>query len=246
LNGGSDILTFRTSYPTLGRSFEALMGNDEFSKFDSLLDIIPPPEYDSLIYSYTSLQGLYPTNCLSSPWTDCVLTSNFFQFSFASRQKVGTGGLPKCKYKPVDQKVQPVPTYMPDPQAQEFKDIPPPVLTILPVHPINYRQLDFGKRVTLERLETMLKTIEKGVLMEDEINLMAFVIVKRESAFAFNYAEKGFFSQEYFPDYEIPTIEHIPWQSKPIPIPKSLYNDVIAIVRDNEVAGRFEPTTSSY
>ncbi|KAJ3739859.1 hypothetical protein DFH05DRAFT_1406424 [Lentinula detonsa] len=92
----------------------------------------------------------------------------------------------------------------------------------------------------------MLKSIEASSLSKQEIDLIAWVVVQREYAFAFNHAEKGSFSREYFPDYEIPTIEHVPWQSKPIPIPKAIYDDVVAVIRDNEAAGRFEPTTSSY
>ncbi|KAJ3745974.1 hypothetical protein DFH05DRAFT_1395337, partial [Lentinula detonsa] len=65
-------------------------------------------------------------------------------------------------------------------------------------------------------------------------------------AFAWSYSEKGYFSRDYYPDYEIPVIEHIPWQSRPIPIPKAIEADVIATIRDNEAAGHFEPTTSSY
>lgn len=145
----------------------------------------------------------------------------------------------------MDRKVRPVPTYFPDPRAQEFKEIPPAVLLELPTHPSNYHNLDFSGRVTLERLEGMLDSIEPGALTPDETNLIAFVVVKRGKAFAWNYAEKGYFSREYYPDYEIPTIEHVPWQANPIKIPNAIY-DVIAVIQDNEAAGRFEPTTSSY
>ncbi|KAF8222968.1 hypothetical protein L208DRAFT_1319568, partial [Tricholoma matsutake] len=41
----------------------------------------------------------------------------------------------KCKYKPVDRKVWPVPTYMPDPAGQVFKTITIPELTPLPLNP---------------------------------------------------------------------------------------------------------------
>ncbi|KAH7870539.1 uncharacterized protein C8R40DRAFT_1056681, partial [Lentinula edodes] len=92
----------------------------------------------------------------------------------------------------------------------------------------------------------MLRKIPLGTLTEDETNLIAFIVVNRGKAFAWNWAEKGFFSRDYYPDYEIPTIEHIPWQSRPIPIPKAILGDVISVIKDNEEAGRFEPTTSSY
>ncbi|KAJ3804955.1 hypothetical protein F5876DRAFT_28548, partial [Lentinula aff. lateritia] len=79
-------------------------------------------------------------------------------------------------------------------------------------------------------------------LTEDETSLIAFIVVNRGKAFAWNWAEKGFFSRDYYPDYEIPTIEHIPWQSRPIPIPKAILGDVISVIKNNEEAGCFEPT----
>ncbi|THU79043.1 hypothetical protein K435DRAFT_811034 [Dendrothele bispora CBS 962.96] len=96
----------------------------------------------------------------------------------------------KRRYKPVDRKHRPVPTYMPNPEAQQFKRIPPPTPLKLPTRPIPYKQLKFGKRVTLECLEAMLAKIEPGILTPQEIDLLAFVVVSREEAFAFCYAEK--------------------------------------------------------
>lgn len=115
---------------------------------------------------------------------------------------------------------------MPNPEAQFFREIPPPKLTDLPTHPVDYRGLKFGSRVTLARLESMLAKIEPGILSKSETDLLAFVAVTREQAFAFQYSEKGCFSREYYPDYEIPTIEHTPWQRPPIRIPAAIIDDV--------------------
>jgi hypothetical protein len=98
----------------------------------------------------------------------------------------------------------------------------------------------------MDRLESMLAKIEPGILSTAETNLLAFIAVTRESAFAFQYSEKGSFSREYYPDYEFPTIEHVPWQHKPIPIPIALLEEVRKVIIDNEKGGRFEPTVSSY
>ncbi|KAJ6460630.1 hypothetical protein C8R45DRAFT_771142, partial [Mycena sanguinolenta] len=149
-------------------------------------------------------------------------------------------------YKPVDRKVRPVPTNQPDSQAALFRPIPRCIPTDLPTHPPDYKSLNFGKRVTLERLEAMLAKIEPNILTSEEVNLLAYVAVTRESAFAFEYSEKGSFSREYYPDYVFPTIEHIPWQRKPIPIPLAIIDDVRKVILDNEKGGRFEPTVSSY
>lgn len=92
----------------------------------------------------------------------------------------------------------------------------------------------------------MLHKLSPCSLSQEEINLIAFVVVNRGMAFAWNYSEKGYFSREYYPDYEIPTIEHVPWQSQHIPPPRAIHDEVVATIRDNKAAGRFEPTTSSY
>lgn len=76
----------------------------------------------------------------------------------------------------------------------------------------------------------MLHKLLPGILSKEEINLLAFVVVNRGKAFAWSYAEKGYFSRDYYPDYEIPTIEHVPWQSKSIPPPKAIHNEVVATI----------------
>jgi hypothetical protein len=58
--------------------------------------------------------------------------------------------------------------------------------------------------------------------------------------------ERGFFSREYFPDYEIPIIEHTPWQDPPIRIPKAIEAEVRRLLEQQIAAGKFEPCTASY
>ncbi|THU77127.1 hypothetical protein K435DRAFT_576302, partial [Dendrothele bispora CBS 962.96] len=149
-------------------------------------------------------------------------------------------------YKPVHRKYRPVPTYMPDPIAQQFKKIPPPIPLDLPKKPIPWREIPYGTRVTLERMQMMLENIEPGILNEEETNLLCYVVHKREQAFAFQFAEKGFFDRKYYPDYEIPVIEHTPWQRPPIRVPNAILEEVKGEIRTQELAGRFEPTVSSY
>ncbi|KAJ7247154.1 hypothetical protein B0H12DRAFT_1304696 [Mycena haematopus] len=174
-----------------------LMGNAEFSDFDSLVLLNPNPSFDFMIRSYINGTNCDPRSVIPTPWTSRALAD--LPLSALATKK---------KYKPVHRKVRPVPTYMPNPEAQFFREIPPPNLTDLPLHPRNYRELPFGSRVTLPRLESMLARIAPGTLTKQETDLLAFVVVARESAFAFDYSEKGCFSREYYPDYEIPTIEH--------------------------------------
>ncbi|RDX44194.1 hypothetical protein OH76DRAFT_1360014, partial [Lentinus brumalis] len=100
--------------------------------------------------------------------------------------------------------------------------------------------------MTPEHLEGLLKTIEPGLLTPEEVDLLAFVVHSRARAFAWEYAEKGFFDPRYFPDYKIPFVEHIPWQVPPIPLPLAIRDAVRDEVRRFEALGRFEPSTASY
>jgi len=54
------------------------------------------------------------------------------------------------------------------------------------------------------------------------------------------------FSQEYYPDYEIPVIEHIPWFKPPIHVPKAIEADVQKILEDQKAAGKYKVSTASY
>ncbi|ESK81071.1 polyprotein [Moniliophthora roreri MCA 2997] len=160
---------------------------------------MPDGVYDTMIYDYIHVTGINPDLIPSSPWVDCALQRH----NNAAVPKLSISGLPKWKYKP-------------------FKEIPPSVSTILPTHPAPYSSLQFTKQITKEHLDLMLSKIEPGTLSSAETDLLAFVVLEQQSAFAFNYSEKGIFHPEYYPDYKIPTIEHVPWQKPPIPVPLAI------------------------
>ena len=229
----------------IGRSLECLIGNVLYSDFDSLLYTTPSSTYDSLLMSYTLATGTTFDSVVSTLWTDRVFSSSNYSTNSTGKSECSPLSTKK-RYKPVHRKFRPVPTYMPNPEAQEFLPIPPPSPTLLPTHPPPIHSLSFGNRVTKDRLFEMMLKIEPGLLTEAETNLIAFVIVSREQVFAFDYAEKGMFSRNYYPDYEIPTIEHTPWQRKPIFMPQAIIDEVKKIIREQEEAGRFKPMTSSY
>jgi len=63
---------------------------------------------------------------------------------------------------------------------------------------------------------------------------------------AFEDSERGTFSNEFFPDYEIPVIEHVPWVQSPIRIPKSIEDTVRQMLLEQKEAGKYEYSTVSY
>lgn len=206
--------------PRLGRILYLLSG--DFSSGFSLDDLLlaarlsPPETFDSLLGLVISATA--SEKPLLSPWTSRVCAS--------LTASVSAGKF----YKPVARKVRPVPTYMPNPTAQTFKPIILPSLPLLPIHPPPRSTITPTTRLSSERLDSIMTTVPEGFLTNEELDLLAFVINLRQNAIAWVDSERGTFSAEYFPDYEIPVIEHVPWQRPPMKIPKALEDKVRALL----------------
>ncbi|KAF8916924.1 hypothetical protein CPB85DRAFT_1483376 [Mucidula mucida] len=204
----------------------------------------PPKHFDSLIHNYIHSSGIDPNHIPSTRWTDRALhtygANPANQISQPRPKKTGR------HFKPVARKYRPVPSYMPDPAAQVFKDIPKRPPNPIPLDPPPIDSLDFSGRITRERLDLLVSKIPPDTLTPKEMRAMAYVVMLHPNAFAFDYSEKGEFSPEYYPDYEIPVIEHTPWQRPPIFIPIALRDHVRDEIQRLEQAGKFEPSVASY
>ncbi|KAF8222967.1 hypothetical protein L208DRAFT_1319487 [Tricholoma matsutake] len=88
--------------------------------------------------------------------------------------------------------------------------------------------------------------VPKDFLSEQEIDLLVYVLSSCEKALTFCNAEQGMFSQEYFPDYEIPVIEHTPWAQPPICVPKAIESTVQQMLEEQKAAGKYEYSMASY
>src|SRR5258705_10620883 len=54
------------------------------------------------------------------------------------------------------------------------------------------------------------------------------------------------FSQDYYPDYVIRTVPHMPWLRKPIRLPQSRREEVIRIMKEQMESGKYKPSCASY
>ena len=209
------------------------MGTYGFDFPSFVPDLEPPIAYDSLLQNIAHCSPR-TSRPLLTPWTRRALTyeSNPLQT--------------RTKYKTVDKKVRPVPTYMPNPAGQVFLPVTIPSLPPLPLDPPFRLNFMPTRRLTLERLEKILASVPKGFLRPREIDLLIFVLQTRQQALAFEDAERGTFSDKYFPDYEIPVIEHVPWVQAPIRIPKSIEDTVRQMLLEQKAAGKYEYSTASY
>ena len=134
-----------------------------------------------------------------------------------------TSNLPlsSTAYKKVEKKIRPVPTTLPEefrivrrPHPDPLKDKP-----TLPIHPPEFKP---GKRFTQARKDA-LDIDPHGFLWPEERKLSYEFIRLHEHCFAWEESEKGVFSSKYFDPILIPTIEHIPWAHRNIPIAPGHY-----------------------
>ncbi|KAF9800795.1 hypothetical protein IEO21_10295 [Rhodonia placenta] len=102
------------------------------------------------------------------------------------------------------------------------------------------------ERLTQDRLNTIIDTVPEGFLTSAELDLMVYIVDNCQQAIAWSDSERGTFSREYFPDYEMPVIEHTPWVRAPIPVPRAIEGKVREMLRKQMEAGKYEYSSASY
>ena len=125
------------------------------------------------------------------------------------------------RYKPVDRKIRPVATTLPEAARPKcwFPEDPLKSLPFMSTNPVQIAT--YGWRLTKDWWEA-LKLAENGFLWDEEIKLAFEVLKNNEEALAWDDSEKGRFRDDYFDPIVIPTIEHEPWALRNIPIPHGL------------------------
>lgn len=112
----------------------------------------------------------------------------------------------------------------------------------LPYHPPDFVP---AGRFTQERLDAM-DIDPDHFLTPTELKLAITMISQQIEAVGWGEMEKGVLKEEFFDPVLIPTIEHVPWVLRNIPIPPGCFDDVVAIVKDKIASGTYERSNSSY
>ena len=151
-----------------------------------------------------------------------------------------------AKYKPVAKKVIPVSTYdlntvIPKYMPLELKELP-----LLMTNPWKMEDIVFTERLTKECIKIIIGNIPNGFLNKAELELILDVIFEFENAFAFTHSERGTFNMKYYPEYTMRTVPHVPWQIKPICLPKLREVEIMEMLEDQCQAGKYELSSSSY
>ena len=112
----------------------------------------------------------------------------------------------------------------------------------LPHHPPSYQP---GNRYTQERHDEYPLDPD-GFLWPEELRLAEWIVRENEEGLAWAEEERGSFKAEYFEPIRFPTVPHIPWVLKNIPIPHGIFQKVCEIIRGKIANGVYEPSNSSY
>ena len=148
------------------------------------------------------------------------------------------------KYKTVDKKVCPVAAQIPE-HMKVKRTFPTDPLANLPSLPQNAPEFIPTRKVTPKRMKKLEADMSKELLPE-EIRMLKHIIVLNERSIAFDENERGTFQRDYFSDYKIPVVEHIPWVDRNIPLPKGYVDEIMQMLKEKISAGVYEESQSPY
>jgi transposase InsO family protein len=147
-------------------------------------------------------------------------------------------------YKTVDRKVKPVSGTFPQDALvrRTFPHDPLEGLPILSKHPPDFIPT---KHLSEERMKE-LNINATGFLWPEEEKLFKQIMVLNEKSLAFDEIDRGTLREDYFSPYIMPTVPHIPWEEKNIPIPPGIKDKVIELLKHKMDAGVYEHCQSAY
>jgi transposase InsO family protein len=147
-------------------------------------------------------------------------------------------------YKRVGKKIHPVSTQFPI-DCRVTRQIPEDPLLTLPHLPTRPPEFTPTAKISMERLAE-LNINPAGFLWPEEEKLFQHVMKLNETGIAFEDIERGTLKDSYFSPYIIPTIPHLPWEYRNIPIPKGLLPRILEVLKLKMAANVYEHSQSSY
>lgn len=147
-------------------------------------------------------------------------------------------------YKTVDKKVRPVPSHIPSHMKVQQKFPQNPLLNLpsLPFHPPEFQPTE---KVTKDRMDS-LGLDNNTDLLPEEKQLLQHIITINEWSIAFSEPERGTFRTDYFSDYKMPVMDHVPWMEKNMGLPQGYQDQIIKLLKEKIDAGVYETAQSSY
>lgn len=141
------------------------------------------------------------------------------------------------KYKTVSKKVKPVATQLPDDSLEKIRSAA--------TEPMLREARKIGHQFTEETLKE-LKIGEGEFLTELERGKFQAMLAKHGKAFAFSAKEIGCVDPFEVPPMVIFTIPHVPWNLRPIPVPRALLPKLMDLLKEKVRMGILEPSIAPY
>jgi hypothetical protein len=214
----------------------------------------PSPKEDNKLYvSYLSIkdedqnqesQLISESNAQEQEYEAEDLTDIYSPSSHKIQELQPSKVLASKKYKKVDVRVRPVPGIFPQ-EATVYRQFPNNPLDNLPPLPKRPPTFVPTAKLTEERMKT-INVNSIGFLWPEEEKLFKHIMVLNEQTLAFVQTDRGTFKESYFSDYIIPTVPHVPWIFKNIPIPPGVKEEVMELLKEKIDAGVYEACQSSY
>ena len=90
------------------------------------------------------------------------------------------------------------------------------------------------QKLTCDQLD-ILKINDGNFLWPEEEKLFIMVFTNNQKVLAFKDSEQGRLSRDYFSDYIMPVVKHVPWNDPPIPIPQPTFKKFAISLRPKSI-----------
>ena len=163
-------------------------------------------------FSPSVLSRIYLSAC-DFPDSTCNTFSRQDTLSIASQDLLPFVDLflsQKKKYKPVAKRTRPVIAELPDKFRIVRKINGDPLADLLLLNP-NPPPFQPTERYSIERRDRLDKNHPGEFLTPQEYAFMHDFMLKHETGFAWNDAERGSFQTNFFPPVDFPVVPHTPW-----------------------------------
>ncbi|OMJ17192.1 hypothetical protein AYI69_g7519, partial [Smittium culicis] len=131
-------------------------------------------------------------------------------------------------YKSVKRKIRPINTQIPEKYSKS-----PGIDTVIHKEEPSYDEM--------EKI-----SINKDYLTPNEYKYFKTELFKLKGVFACSQSHMGCLNSNIEPPVKIHTVEHKPWNFRPIPIPHSMRDKVVSMIKSKVDSGILEPGTSAY
>ena len=141
------------------------------------------------------------------------------------------------KYKTVDRKIKPVAIPLPEDSWQKMKEV---------AKDPSLRNPNMIGHVFTDETKAKLRVGREDFLLHEEERMFRGMLERHGKAFAFFPQEIGCANPRTVEPMVIFTVPHVPWNLKPIPVPRAHLPKLIELLKEKVRMGILEPSNAPY